>query len=240
MKKTIICDEVADLVRIKKIYKERDRSGKRHLYAWHRLDIRQQRAIFECVMAALLHETIGADLGNCRVLDVGCGIGSFLRMLVEWGAKPENLVGTEFLSDRLNEAQIRSPAGIRWHLGDLPEIDYNKGFDLVSAHTVFSSILNGQARTEFAKAMWDKVKNNGWIQVFDFRFNNPKNQQVRKVLRTELDAYWDADNVHYRELILAPSIARRLPAKARLFGELLHVLFPFLRTHFIYMARKPK
>ena len=152
----IIIRQQTEIDRIRETYNKRDRYGKSRLYAWHRLDIRQQRAIFERVMAALLHETLGADLANYRVLDVGCGIGSFLRMLVEWGAKPEHLVGTEYLADRLNEAQIRSPAGIRWHLGDLSEIDYINKFDLVSAHTVFSSILDGQVCASLAKQMWEK------------------------------------------------------------------------------------
>ena len=100
------------------------------------------------MFSAALRTALGSDLSKTRALDVGCGSGGFLRLLVEWGARPANLLGTEFLDDRLQQAAEISQEGIAWRLGGL-DFDEREGFDLVSAHTVFSSILNEGPRRDW-------------------------------------------------------------------------------------------
>jgi hypothetical protein len=86
--------------------------------------------------------------------------------------------------------------------------------------------------------MWRAVKPGGWCMVFDFRYDNPRNPNVRKVTAAELRQYWPADQHHYRTVMLAPPIARRLARAPYLATELLAALLPVLRSHFIFMARK--
>lgn len=233
-------DRLADseLLRIQAVYKARS-NNKKILYAWHRPEVRLQEAQRNHVAAALLSETIGCDLSKTRALDVGCGYGWFLRTLVEWGASPGNLVGTEFLADRLDKAQQCSAPGIRWHLGGL-DFAEPANFDLVVTNTVFSSILDEKNRRELAQEMWRVLKPGGWLMVFDFRYNNPSNSDVRKVTRGELRDYWPgAVNEKYQTLLLAPPIARRLVPVSHVAGEALAAFFPFLRSHFYFMAQKP-
>ncbi len=222
--------------RIRQVYGARDGSGKRALYAWHRPEVRQQEAHRSRVLASLLLSSLGDDLSDKHMLDVGCGTGGFLRTLVEWGADPTKLVGTEFLRDRLEVAESRSPQTMTWHLGGL-DFGREGEFDLVSAHTVFSSILDTDVRQKLAEEMWRMVKPGGWVLVFDFRFDNPANPDVKKVTRRELDAWWPAGDRSYRSLILAPPIARRLTPLSYILSELAAAL-PFLRSHFLFMARK--
>ena len=47
---------------------------------------------------------------------------SFLRQLINWGANPALLTGTEYQQERLDLARGRSPAALQWHLGDLDVI----------------------------------------------------------------------------------------------------------------------
>lgn len=86
--------------------------------------------------------------------------------------------------------------------------------------------------------MWDKVCVGGWIMVFDFRYNNPSNPDVRKVTRQELDSWWPDSEKIYLTGILAPPLARKIIGKSCLVAELLALLFPFLRSHFVYMVKK--
>jgi SAM-dependent methyltransferase len=231
--------KASEISRIQSVYTERDAAGRRGLYAWHRPEVRQQEGEKKTVVASLLAGTIGTDLCGIHVLDVGCGTGGFLRTLVEWGAQPSNLLGTEFLQNRLDIACRCSPPDIKWHLGGL-EVAASGSFDLVVTNTVFSSILDDHDRLALATEMWRVLKPGGWVMVFDFRYNNPSNPNVRKVTRKELRGYWPgAIREEYRTLLLAPPIARRVIPSSRLAGETLASFFPFLRSHFYFMAQKP-
>ena len=228
-----------EIFRIRNIYSGRDAIGKKSLYAWYRPEVRQQDAESKRVLSNLLFKTIGTDLSKIHVLDVGCGTGHFLRTLIEWGANPAHLTGTEFLTDRLDIARNRSSADKQWHLGEL-DFAASENFDLVITNTVFSSVLASSERVVLAKEMWRVLKPGGWILVFDFRYNNPANKNVRKVTRDELRRFWvDNDEEHYQSLLLAPPISRRLIPLSRLLAETLSMCLPFLRSHFYFMAKKP-
>jgi SAM-dependent methyltransferase len=224
--------------RIRSVYQSWLAQERIAAYAWHRTDVMEQDAVRQRVAGAMLAQALGPDLSRVRVLDVGCGSGGFLRQLVQWGADPARLMGTEYLPDRLEQARLRSAPGIRWHLGDL-DVVATGSVELAVANTVFSSILDEAARARLAADMWRTLMPGGWCMVFDFRYNNPRNRQVRKVDWRALQRCWPTPVHRHRTLLLAPPIARRLARAPRLAGELLVTLAPFLRSHFIYMARKP-
>ena len=83
--------------RIKGVYSNRDKAGKRALYSWSNLHALYQSSTKSRMMSNILHSSFGDDLSNLIVLDVGCGFGNFLRELVEWGVDSDNCIGTEFL-----------------------------------------------------------------------------------------------------------------------------------------------
>lgn len=226
-----------EINRIKDIYSRRDFAGKQSMYSWFELNAEYQTVIKRRMIISALKYALSNDLSDKKILDVGCGRGVFLRMLLEWGAKPYNLVGSEFLEDRLHTAKIISPEEIHWHLGDLSFND-SSTFDVVSAQTVFSSILDDGERESLAQDMWAKLKPGGWLLVFDFRYNNPSNSHVRKVSLADLLKWWPSHKYYYETGMLAPPISRKIIRKNYLLPELLTTFFPFLRSHFIYMVQK--
>jgi len=229
-----------EMSRIQSVYAERDGIQKSSLYAWHRSEVRVQQSEKELTISAALANALGNDLSNAKILDVGCGNGGFLRTLVDWGAQPMNLIGTEYLEDRLDQARRCSPSGIKWHLGGLGEVS-SSGFDLVTTHTVFSSILDPNERLALSREIWRVLKPGGWLLVFDFRYNNPSNRNVHKVTTKELKNYWkEGINSQNKTLLLAPPLARRIIPLSPLLGSLMTKLFPFLRSHFCFMLQKPK
>jgi SAM-dependent methyltransferase len=230
-------DNQAEQERIRSVYQQWSSGPAIAQYAWHRPEILQQIAARSRALAPLLAAALGTDLSAARILDVGCGTGAFLRQLIAWGADPSRLTGTEFQQDRIDLARRQTAAGVQWHLGGL-DCAATGSIDLASAETVFSSILDPDLRRGLAAEMWRTVKPGGWCMVFDFRYDNPRNPNVRKVTRDELRQYWPAQQYHYRSLLLAPPIARRLARAPYLATELLAVLLPVLRSHFIFMARK--
>ncbi|MES2757185.1 MAG: class I SAM-dependent methyltransferase [Pseudomonadota bacterium] len=228
----------AEQERIRSVYQQWTAGAAMTQYAWHRPEILQQLAARARTLAPLLAGALGTDLSTARMLDVGCGTGAFLRQLIAWGADPAKLIGTEFLADRLEHARRHTAAGVHWHLGGL-DCAASGSLDLAAAETVFSSILDADLRRALAADMWRAVKPGGWCMVFDFRYDNPRNPNVRKVTRREMRQYWPGQQTHYRTLLLAPPIARRLARAPYLATELLAALLPPLRSHFIFMARKP-
>ena len=208
-------------------------------YAWHRPDIVYQHAMRIRALARMLAATVGTDLGKVRVIDVGCGTGGFLRQLIDWGATPAHLTGTELQPERLELARVRSPSEVHWHTGPLSALPA-ASFDLVSAQTVISSVLDPDMRQRLAASMWRVLKPGGWCLVFDFRYNNPRNPHVRKVTRDELDGFWPGHRQQYQTLLLAPPVGRALAGLPALVSETLAALAPPLRSHFIYMVQKER
>ncbi|NOY72928.1 MAG: class I SAM-dependent methyltransferase [Gammaproteobacteria bacterium] len=228
----------SEIDRVRKVYEGRDGSGAKQRYAWFQPDVIQRQHHLDRALAIFLKEAYGENLSNMSALDVGCGTGGFLRSLVDYGVDPRRLIGTEFLPDRLEQAQAMSVSGIRWVHGDLESITGQDKFDLVSAFTVFSSVLDDAHRKKLAGDMWDKVLPGGWVLIFDFAINNPRNQNVRKVTVEELNGYWPSERWVTKRLILAPPVARRLTKISYAASEFLS-LIPLLRSHFIYMVQKP-
>ncbi|WP_229507884.1 class I SAM-dependent methyltransferase [Massilia sp. Dwa41.01b] len=180
-------------------------------YAWHRPDVVRQQGMRSRVLSHMLATTLGTDLGGVRVIDVGCGTGGFLRQLIDWGATPAHLTGTELQQDRLDLARPRTAPEVKWVCGPLSALPAASA-DLVSAQTVLSSVLDPELRQRLASDMWRVLKPGGWCLVFDFRYNNPRNPHVRKVRREELRAYWPGHREQYQTLLLAPPLGRALAA----------------------------
>ena len=227
----------AEQERINHVYRQWHGGAALARYAWHRPEIVSQQTARSRVLAGLLARTVGRDLSAVRVLDVGCGSGGFLRQLIDWGAMPSHLAGTELQQDRLEHARLRTAPGVRWHLGRLDAFPDN-GVDLVSAHAVFSSLPDEDTRRELAAEMWRVLKPGGWTMIFDVRYSHPRNTAVRKVTDIELLRFWPTEQRHYRTLVLAPPLGRAMARLPWLLPELLGAIVPLLRSHFIYMARK--
>ncbi len=124
-----------------------------------------------------------------------------------------------------------------WHCGALSLLPAGNS-DLVAAQTVFSSYLDPGMRAQLAADMWRLLKPGGWCMVFDFRYNNPKNPQVRRVTREELDRLWPGERQQYQTLLLVPPIGRALAGLPALVTEILATVAPPLHSQFIYMCRK--
>lgn len=230
----------AEQERIRHVYRAWHGGAALARYAWNRPEILQQVAARARGFADLLSSTVGSDLASVEVLDVGCGTGGFLRQLIDWGATPANLTGTELQKDRLDHARRCTAPGVQWHLGTLEALPQaaQESFDLVTAQTVFSSVLDSTLRRELAAQMWHALRPGGWCLVFDFRYDNPRNRNVRKVTRTELQEWWPGSGQRYRSLVLAPPIHRVLAGAPWLACELLTAIAPVLRSHFMYVVRK--
>lgn len=178
-------------------------------------------------------------LGERKILEVGCGSGKTLASLIELGAQSENLCGVDLLPDRIEEAQSRYPV-LHFQCGNAEQLSFpDASFDLILLFTVFSSILDGNMAKNVANEVYRLLKPGGAILWYDFRYNNPRNPNVRGMTRNLIRELFPKFRIQLRTITLLPFLARRL-------GPLTPIIYPvlslitILRTHYIGLLIKAK
>lgn len=215
----------------------RNRRGAEGLYDADRPEVRIQVEQLNAALDVEFRGIASGEIDRLRFLDVGCGTGGYLRRLIELGADPKRLAGTELIAERLEIAQALTVSGPLWHLGSLEDLPGDLAYDVVSAFTVFSSILDDEVRRRLADHMWDCTAMGGAVIVYDFRYDNPKNPDVSKVTRRELERLFPEATTEFSTMTLAPPISRQA---AKVSPSLVTGLGKVgsLRSHFLFIARK--
>jgi len=195
----------------------------------------------ERALLDLLRRHRFTDLSEATVLDIGCGSGSHLRRLLDYGALPEHLTGIDLLPERIERARRLNPA-IHWICGSAHELPFaDAHFDLVTTYTMFISILDEPLRRRIAAEMWRVLKPGGMVIVYDFAFDNPRNPAVRGITRRHIRSLFAAPDARFdiRRVTLAPPLARRVAPRSRLLALALEHL-KLLNTHLLVgVARAP-
>lgn len=112
------------------------------------------------------------------VLDVGCGGGYDLRVWQSFGWPPAKLAGVDLVADRVGVARATNP-GVDIRLGQGGSLPFGDStFDVATAVTVFSSILDPAIRTAVFGEMARVVRSGGVIVIYDFVVRNPRNHDV--------------------------------------------------------------
>jgi SAM-dependent methyltransferase len=101
-----------------------------------------------------------------------------------------------------------------------------------------SSILSAQRREEVYKEIRRVLAPGGFFLSYDMRRRNPWNPNIRPVTEQELRTAFAGWKVSVRSLTALPPLMRLLarigPGACRLAESV-----PFLRTHLLFLARKP-
>ena len=227
----------SDTLRISAEYERRARELPANFYAWSKPSnlLMHEHALRGCI--ALLRRARLFPLAGRRILDVGCGAGTWLLEFVQWGADPAALSGIDLSADRIEMAQRRLPQAC-FHVGSASELPWpDECFDVVSQFTVFTSILDPALRRAVAEEMLRVLKPGGSILWFDFRVNNPANQHVRAVPAREIRSLFAGCETALTPVVLAPPVGRLVADWSWPLAELLYAL-PFLRTHYAGLIRK--
>ena len=190
-------------------------------FAFYQSDVVFFRHCVERELAVFFRKTGILDLSEKRILDVGCGWGSWLLFFLSWGCCPENLYGIDLLPERVAVARRRLPKSeiVLGRAEKLPWPDEN--FDLVFQFTVFSSVLSPSAREEIAGEIWRLLKPGGYFVSFDFFISNPTNPNTVGIGKKELERLFPKAGFYSRRVGIFPPLARRV---APLSFSLAHVL----------------
>jgi len=204
-------DEATEVERIRAAYAKRDARPPRHpaIAEAYRLINVERRAR----TAAMIERNGGPDL---RLIDVGCGSGLDLAAWLALGWPAERLAGVDLVAERISLARAACPGvDLRVTTGsDLPfPAD---SFDIATAVTVFSSILDPLVRRRLFDEMRRVVRPGGGILVYDFVIRNPRNPHVTAMTMPRLEALGGAplESVRLTPLIHLVASASRLGSRA--------------------------
>jgi SAM-dependent methyltransferase len=191
------------------------------------------------LLATLRREGL-TPLDGRKILEIGCGNGYWLTEFIKWGAAPKNLTGIDLLKSRLAEARSRCPEEVRLEQGNAVRLDFPPAsFDVVFQATVFTSILEQSLKIAVAHEMLRLLKPDGVILWYDFRFDNPRNPDVRGIESAEIGSVFPGCEVKLERVTLAPPLARRLAPLCWSACELLEKI-PWLCSHYLGIIRKFK
>lgn len=145
--------------------------------------------------------------------------------------------GIDLLKDRVKRAKELSP-NIDLVCRNAESIHFaDKTFDIILQSTTFTSILNVNMKRRIATEMLRVLKNDGIILWHDFRYDNPKNPDVKGIEKREIIELFPNCRYDFNKITLAPPIARKLAPISWLACYLLEKI-PFLRTHYLVIIKK--
>jgi len=195
------------------------------------------RASRRRLAAAMLHREGCFPRAGQPILEVGCGRLGWLAEMLSWGCQERDLHGIDLDEDRIAQAHQALPAA-DLRLGDATELPWPENtFQLVVVSTVFTSILDDGVRRKAASEIQRVLAPGGALLWYDFRYDNPKNSQVRKVGKRELRRLFPGLRGKVRSTSLAPPLARLVAPRCYWLAAALEALPP-LRSHLVAVLVK--
>jgi len=181
-----------------------------------------------------LEQAVLSNRGLCEgsVLEIGCGEGGCLPFLCDMGIKDSQLIGIDLVSDRLHRAH-RYYSGMSFLNADAAALPFSdKTFSIILIIVMFSTILDSAVRANIAREALRVLRNDGLLIVYDFRYNNPVNPDVRGVRESDIRRLFEGCLIRFQHITLLPPLARRLGRYTKTLYPLLS-RFSFLRTHYL-------
>lgn len=179
-----------------------------------------------------------ASLAQARILEIGCGTGIWLREFGRWGARPENVTGIDLLPERIAEARRLCAPQVKLECGSATQLNSGNGeFDFVVQSTVFTSILDPKVKMQIAGEMLRVLRPKGSIIWYDFRFNNPRNPDVRGIKAKEVRSLFPGCHIEFHKVTLAPPLSRPVARLSRTLHAILSSIAP-LRTHYLALITR--
>lgn len=197
---------------------------------WHRM------RLFAAMRWCLNQMTM--PISNLRVLDVGCGVGHSTRTLIEFGIKPENVLGIDLRPTAIEYARSLNPA-IQFEVvrdfGDWPNPE---SFDLCMQCTVFSSLEGIERRLLLADKMVDMTQHNGFIFWWDLIYAN--NFAGSDILVPE-EYFHNAIMINKTPVSLKPTLMESIIYRSTLSTKFLSMVQDFVgykKTHIMALFQK--
>jgi ubiquinone/menaquinone biosynthesis C-methylase UbiE len=178
------------------------------------------------------------EFSKKSLLEVGCGNGSWISRWSNLGIPLSSLYGVDIMEEYVENSKKLTPFPSQIQMASVTEIPFEDNtFDIVSQSTVFTSILDPQARKEGAQEILRVLKKGGSVYWYDFRYPSPRNPNVRKVDKKELCRLFPNCDIKMTSVTLLPPLVRKLSPVSFTLCRLLENI-PFLRSHYLAIIKK--
>lgn len=227
-----------EITRVRKYYAKRIIEHKGNLSNWlmpASLYMLQRR---EEEMMKLTHKLGIKEFSKKSLLEVGCGNGSWISRWTNLGIPQSSLYGIDIMEKYVEASKELTAFPSNMQVSSVTQLPFaNDTFDIISQSTVFTSILDSQARREGTGELLRVLKKGGCVFWYDFRYPSPKNPNVRKVDKKELLSLFSNCEIHLVSLTLLPPLIRKLSPLSFTLCRLLEKI-PFLRSHYLAIIKK--
>lgn len=177
-------------------------------------------------------------LDGVKTFEAGCSTGYNLRLMVQWGARPEDQAGIDIDPVAIDYCRSRSP-GMRIHCASAEQVaEPDEAFDFSLAFTLFSSVPDEDVARRIARELFRITRPGGLVIIYDMRRDNPRNANVHGIGADDVRRWFPHCPMRTRTMTLAPPIARRVGRWVPFFYGPLAAIPP-LRTHAFYVLRRP-
>lgn len=224
---------MSEVEAIKERYKKRDKSFTSHKNTEFYFSY-FQKCERELKYLQIIRSNFGDKLSQIKLLEIGAGDGVNLIAFKKYGFSWDNLSGNELIIE-YGERLKKNILSENVYIGDALELNFQNNFDIVFQSTVFTSILDDSFKKKLADKMFEMTKQGGLILWYDFKYNNPKNKDVKGIGKNEIrELFSHSKKIEFHNVTIAPPIGR----KVKRFYNLFNFMFPFLRTHVIAVIKK--
>lgn len=221
---------------IQERYKKRDNLSHRYIFlnpAFYKTEQEREKYFIKWIKECGI-----APLDEKKLIEIGCGPGGNLLEFIRLGFNPRNIWANELIEERIQIARTNLSPYVTFIPGNAMDINMeDESFDIVFQSMVFSSILDTNFRVKLAEKMWRLVKKGGGVLWYDTIYNNPKNEDIRKVSYTEVTQLFPGSNITKWRITLAPPLSRIVTKVHPSIYEIFRLL-PFLRTHVLLWIQK--
>lgn len=187
----------------------------------------------ELLLSKIIRERFSLIPG-LKILEVGSGFGNNLLFFKRTGANWSDITANELLSGRIAYLQEQFPM-VRLLPGDFSSLVVNEKYDIIYQSMVFSSVLDKDMKVIMAAKMWELLRQDGIILWYDFKFDNPRNKDVKGIRKSEVKKLFpEAENIKFYDITLLPPIGRFVGR----FYNFFNTVFPFLRSHYVAVIYK--
>lgn len=226
-----------EIIRVKKYYSQRIEEHKGHLSNWlipgplYMMQRKEQETL------KLLKKLGISEFSEKSLLEVGCGNGSWISRWTNLGIPLSSLYGIDIMEQYVETSKTLTSFPSNMKVSSVTDLSFtDEFFDIISQSTVFTSILDPQARKEAATELLRVLKKGGSIFWYDFRYPSP-NPNVRKIDKKELMDLFPNCEIHLTSLTLLPPLVRKLAPFSFTLCRLLEKI-PFLRSHYLAIIKK--